>query len=157
MWGKRASRSGGGGTRDAAGAAVALLSVRVARDRGAVARFNDAVERELLPQVPHNAVRAMQIALDELLTNVIMHADQAAGPIEVEIARERDAVATTIRYIAAAFDPTTWTPVRHAASVTASPVGGRGIELVRALMDEFVYGYEDGYNVVSVRKRCSFV
>jgi anti-sigma regulatory factor (Ser/Thr protein kinase) len=154
MWGKASSRSGEHRTRGAAAAAVALLSVRVARERAAIARFNDTVERELLSQVPPAALRALQVALDELLTNVVMHADQAAGPIEVEIARERDALSTTISYIAEAFDPTAWKSDGRQRSVASAAIGGLGIQLVRSLMDDFQYAYSDGRNVVSLRKRC---
>lgn len=152
MWGRGSRRSGAG--RASGATAVALLSVRVARERAAIARFNDTVERELLAQVPQAALRALQVALDELLTNVVLHADQAAGPIEVEIARERDVLATTISYIAEAFDPTAWQPDARARSIASAPIGGLGIQLVRSLMDDFRYAYSDGRNVVSLRKRC---
>ena len=154
MWGKGASRSGAGRTRGGATSLIALLTVRVARERSAIARFNDRLERELGAQVPLGVLRALQVTFDELLTNVVLHADQAAGPIEVAIARERNTLATTISYIATEFDPTTWKADGRAANIGSARIGGHGIALARSLMDEFCYAYEDGRNVLRLRKRC---
>jgi anti-sigma regulatory factor (Ser/Thr protein kinase) len=127
---------------------------RIERERAAVGKLNDAIEQKLQAQVPESALRALQIALDELLTNVIMHAEQAAGPIEVEIAQVQNALVTTITYIADQFDPTAWSPSASDTTVATARVGGLGIMLVRSLMDDFRYAYDDGRNVVSLRKRC---
>jgi anti-sigma regulatory factor (Ser/Thr protein kinase) len=156
MLGKGDSRWGGWWRRGARTPppARAPLQFRVERERSAIARLNDTVERTLQAQIPEGALRALQIALDELLTNVVMHAAQAAGPIEVEIAHEPDALATTISYLADEFDPTSWRPVERDVTVANSRIGGHGIALVRSLMDEFRYAYSDGRNVVRLRKRC---
>ena len=149
MLGKSASPGGERRTQ-----ASAPVRWRIERERGAIARFNDTVEALLQAQVPEAALRALQIAIDELLTNVVMHAAQAAGPIEVEIAREPDALATTISYIADQFDPTAWQPLPQELSIAGTRVGGLGIQLVRSLMDGFAYRYDAGFNIVTLRKRC---
>ena len=137
---------------ESAGAA-GVLRFRVERDRTAVGRLNDSLELELGAAIPQYALRALQVALDELLTNVIMHARQAAGPIEVAVSSGSDALDTQIMYLADAFDPTTWQPAGLDAAVATARIGGRGILLVRTLMDEFHYRYDDGYNVVMLSKR----
>ncbi|HZP66407.1 MAG TPA: ATP-binding protein [Rudaea sp.] len=133
--------------------APTIWRMRVERERSAIGKLNDRLEVTLLPTVPEQAVRAMQVALDELLTNVVMHARQAAGSIELEIAHSRRALDVRISYIAAEFDPTR-TPVTDVTTVAASPIGGLGIHLVRSLMDEFRYEYLDGLNVLHLRKKC---
>jgi len=125
----------------------------VERERRAIARLSDTLEHQVGAGMPEAVLRALQIALDELLTNVVMHAMQADGSVEVEIARERGMVATTIRYAAAAFDPTAWRPEAPLDAIAGARIGGHGIALVRALMDEFRYAYRDGWNVVMVSKR----
>lgn len=140
------------GRGESAGAVV--LRFRVERDRAAVGRLNDSLEVELGGAIPQYALRALQVALDELLTNVIMHACQAAGSIDVAVSHGADALDTQISYLADAFDPTAWQPVGLDAAVTTARIGGRGILLVRALMDEFHYRYDDGCNVVLLSKRC---
>lgn len=153
MLGKGESRGWWRGGASAS-ATVAPLHYRVERERTAIAKLNDSVEQTLRAQIPEAALRALQIAIDELLTNVVMHAAQAAGPIEVEIARERNVLAMTISYIADEFDPTAWQPVVREVTVATARVGGLGIQLVRSLMDEFQYRYDAGRNIVSLRKRC---
>lgn len=135
-------------------AAPVIWRVRVERERGAIGHLNDRLEKTLLPNnVPEPALRAMQVALDELLTNVVMHARQAAGAIEIELARSAGTLDARISYIAAEFDPTSWR-TEDVTTVAASRIGGLGIQLVRTLMDEFRYEYVDGYNVLHLRKRC---
>ena len=134
-------------------APTAVWNFRVERQRGAVGRLHDSIEEKLLGHVPEAALRALQVALDELLTNVIMHAEQAAGPIDVEIARAPDALDTRISYLADEFDPTSWTPPQRGTSVETARIGGLGIDLVRMLMDEFRHEYADGCNVLMLRKK----
>jgi anti-sigma regulatory factor (Ser/Thr protein kinase) len=147
------STTGRRGPRQAAGAAV-VWSFRVERDRAAIGRLSDSLEQELSDALPQAVLRALQVALDELLTNVVMHAQQAAGPIDVALTRGPDALDAQISYLADAFDPTAWTPVGLDAGVATARIGGRGILLVRALMDDFRYRYDDGCNVVMLSKRC---
>jgi len=137
-----------------AGPTGVVWSLRLERDRSAIGKLNDRIEQNLLPSVPDTVVRSLQVALDELLTNVIMHADQAAGPIELQLARSAGVLDVTIRYLADPFDPTAVRDVPTATSIADSQPGGLGIPLVRALMDEFRHEYVDGRNVVHLRKKC---
>ena len=152
---RRGDRGGGWWRKPVdAPASFAALHFRVERERSAVGKLNDTLEHTLASQVPDSALRALQVALDELLTNVIMHAEQASGPIEIEISCARSTLATTISYFAEEFDPTAWRPVTTTTNVATARIGGLGIALVRSLMDEFAYAYEAGRNVVSLLKRC---
>lgn len=143
--------AGRGGTQGRSASANGW-NFRVERERAAVGRLNLTLERTLGECVPESALRALQVALDELLTNVIVHAEQAAGPVEVDVALHAAFLETHIRYFAEAFDPTAWDPAPADVSLSTARIGGRGILLVRALMDEFLYQHDDGCNVVSLRK-----
>lgn len=131
-----------------------VWKLRVERDRAAIGRFNERMEKTLLPSVPETALRAMQISVDELLTNVLMHAQQATGTIDLQLARSAGAVDATIEYFAEPFDPTTWQAPPDGDSIDTARIGGRGIPLVRHLMDEFRYEHVDGRNILHLRKRC---
>jgi anti-sigma regulatory factor (Ser/Thr protein kinase) len=134
-----------------------VWKLRVERDRAAIGRFNDRLESTLAPSVPETALRAMQIAVDELLTNVLMHAQQASGPIDVQFARSPGAIDATISYFAERFDPTTWQApsAGRNVSIDTAQIGGHGIPLVRSLMDGFRHEYsDDGRNHLYLRKRC---
>ena len=128
--------------------------LRVDRDRAAIGRFNERLETTLLPSVPEAALRAIQISVDELLTNVLMHAQQASGTIDLQLARSAGAVDATIEYFAEAFDPTAWQAPPDGDSIDTARIGGHGIPLVRHLMDEFRYEHVDGRNILHLRKKC---
>lgn len=143
--------------RDAQGGAAStgvVWQLRIERERGAVGKLNDRLELTLRPSVPEPAVRALQVALDELLTNVIMHARQASGPIELRLARSARSLDAEISYLAEEFDPTVLKEPARARSIEDSKIGGLGVPLVRALMDEFRHEYVDGRNVLHLRKKC---
>ncbi|HXD84427.1 MAG TPA: ATP-binding protein [Rudaea sp.] len=131
-----------------------VWKLRVERDRAAIGRFNERMEKTLLPSVPETALRALQISVDELLTNVLMHAQQATGTIDLQLARSPGAVDATIEYLAEPFDPTTWRPLPMGDSIDAARIGGHGIPLVRQLMDDFRYEHVDGRNILHLRKKC---
>ena len=131
-----------------------VWNLRVERERGAVGRLNDRLEQSLRPSVPESALRALQVALDELLTNVIMHAEQASGPIEFRLARSAGVLDVSISYLAEEFDPTGSQSPPGGDSIETSQIGGLGIPLVRALMDDFRHEYVDGHNILHLRKRC---
>lgn len=131
-----------------------VWKLRVERDRAAIGRFNERMERTLLPSVPETALRALQISVDELLTNVLMHARQASGTIDLQLARSVGAVDATIEYFAEAFDPTAWQAPPDGDSIDTARIGGHGIPLVRHLMDDFRYEHVDGRNILHLRKKC---
>lgn len=133
------------------GAPAAVLHFRVERERSAIGRFNDSLA-SVLATMPENPLRALQIALDELLTNVLMHAEQAADAIDVDIRCSDRDIEATLRYAAVEFDPTRW-QAEDVSTIADSRIGGRGILLVRSLMDEFRYAHADGVNVVTICKR----
>lgn len=127
---------------------------RVERERSAIGRFSDEVQRRLQTEMPEKVVHDMLVALDELMTNVIMHAEQAAGPIEVELRYDMRAVQARVSYLAVEFDPTIWRAPAVGATIAGSRIGGLGIKLVRTLLDEFRFEYVDGCNVLILVKRC---
>ncbi len=128
--------------------------LRIDRDRASIGKLNDRLEQQLQPSVPEPALRALQVVLDELLTNVVMHADGASGPIDLKLSRSVGALDATISYFADPFDPTTWQPEASPKTIQHAKIGGLGIPLVRALMDDFRHEYADGRNVLHLKKRC---
>jgi anti-sigma regulatory factor (Ser/Thr protein kinase) len=135
-------------------ASLPPLRLRVERERTAIGRCSDTLQNDLQDAVPAKALHDMLVALDELLTNVIMHAEQAAGPIEVEVQRSPGELELRIAYLADEFDPTAWRATHSGMTIAASRIGGLGIHLVRSLMDDFRYEYVDGRNLLTLIKRC---
>jgi anti-sigma regulatory factor (Ser/Thr protein kinase) len=129
---------------------------RVAREREAISEFCAYVAQRLPPDYAGPEVlHAFQIAYDELLTNVVMHAD---GPreenIEVLLKRDPGMVSSIIRYRASPYDPTARAAPDTEAGIAERAIGGLGVHLVKNLMDEFAHRHADGHNVITLRKRC---
>ena len=90
----------------------------------------------------------VNLVLEEVGLNVMTHG-QAAGARELEIILSSEADAVTIEMVddGPRFDPLQDAPRPNAeAPLEERPVGGLGVHLVRTIMDEVYYRYEDGKN-----------
>lgn len=129
---------------------------RVPRTRPAIADFCAMVERRLPPGYAGvEVLRAFQVAFDELLTNIATHVGAPAEqPIEVLLQREPERIVALIRYRGARFDPTAQPQADTSSALAEREIGGLGLHLVRALMDEFRHIYVAGFNELTLVKRC---
>ena len=133
-------------------AAATRWRYRVGRERGDIGRFADALERDLVAAGTAESVRqSLATVLDELLANVVMHAQAARGPVHVHVRRRHDELIVRLRYCAAAFDPTAIAVAQLPATLEAAKPGGVGIAMVRAMTREFTYSYRRGENHLRVR------
>lgn len=125
---------------------------RVARQRAAIGHFANALEVDLLAAGVAEAPRlALATVLDELLANVVMHASDVRGPVLVRLRLRNGELVARLRYIAAAFDPTTRANPELPTSIAEARTGGVGIAMVRAMTREFVYRHARGENHLRVR------
>lgn len=125
---------------------------RVARQRRAIGRFADALERDLQAAEVEPSVRqALAVALDELLANVVMHAVAARGPVHVRLRRDEDGLSARLRYAAAPFDPTAQDAPTGPETLAEARIGGLGIAIVRSLCAEFLHEYRRGENRLRLR------
>lgn len=90
----------------------------------------------------------VNLVLEEVALNVMTHGRKAgARHLEVLVAAEPDTVTIEIVDDGPPFDPLEEAPVPDTeASLGDRPVGGLGVHLVREMMDEVRYRYEDGKN-----------
>lgn len=124
----------------------------VPRERAAVGVFADAMEKDLREAGIADSVRqSLATVLDELLANVIMHAQGASGPIHVRVRITHEELVARLRYCALAFDPTVITVTHLPTSIASAKLGGVGIAMVRAMTEEFSYQYRRGENHIRVR------
>ncbi|HMM68250.1 MAG TPA: ATP-binding protein [Dokdonella sp.] len=125
---------------------------RVGRERGAIGRFADTLEADLVAAgIAENVRQSLATVLDELLANVVMHAQSARGPVHVHLRRRNDELIVRLRYSAAAFDPTAIAVAQLPATLAQANPGGVGIAMVRAMTREFAYGFRRGENHLRVR------
>ena len=127
----------------------ASLHLKLAARPEELERINAAIEefgeRE---DWPPKLLFRVNLVLEEVGLNVMTHG-QEAGASELEVLVTSDAEKTTLEIVddGPRFDPLQDAPLPDPeASLEERPVGGLGIHLVRTMMDEVSYRYEDGRN-----------
>lgn len=98
---------------------------------------------------------AINLSLDELLTNTISYGyeDDGAHTIEIELSKDGNGVTVVLADDARAFDPTAAADPDIDADLDERALGGLGIHIVRAMMDEISYRRVDGRNELTLTKR----
>ena len=131
-----------------------VWNFRIKGGRAEIGAVNDALERAAMAgEVPELAMRAMQVALDELLTNAIMHGKVTLNdPMQVDLIVAKSALRAVISHAGPAFDPTEVAAPDLEGSLPDREIGGLGIHLVRSMMDEFSYEHVDGRNILKLGK-----
>lgn len=97
---------------------------------------------------------ALQLALEEVVTNVINHGytDGAEHHFTVELRAAAGGVAAVVTDDAPAFDPLARAPVDLEQPLEERAVGGLGVHLVRKLMDAVRYERREGRNVLTLER-----
>lgn len=130
--------------------------VTIEEDRGDIAQVNAEFAAFAEGQaLPDSVRRSLQVALDELLTNILGHgfAGRDGWDVTVEAELVAGRVHVTVTDNGGPFNPldldapdTTLTPEERR-------IGGLGIHLVREMMDEVSYRRRADRNVVVLAKR----
>jgi anti-sigma regulatory factor (Ser/Thr protein kinase) len=96
----------------------------------------------------------MNLALDELFTNIISYGfqDQSEHFIRVNISADQDVLTVVLEDDGMAFNPVARIPPEVPCTLDECKVGGLGIHLVKNLMDEIVYERRAGMNVLTLKK-----
>lgn len=108
--------------------------------------------------VPAELSMAVNLALEETVTNVMMYAypGRNDGQVFVEYLKAQDEkgerMIFTISDSGIAFDPTKKEEADITLSAEERAIGGLGIHLVRKLMDEITYERIDGKNILTLVK-----
>jgi serine/threonine-protein kinase RsbW len=100
------------------------------------------------------AILDTQLAVEEAITNVINHGyKKTGGEIIVSSMISPDLIELQITDTAPRFDPLSFPEPELDSTVEDREVGGLGIFLIRQVMDEVSYRYEDGKNILSLTKK----
>ena len=105
---------------------------------------------------PVKAQMQINIAIDELFGNIAQYAykpDVGEVTVRVEVIDEPLSVVITFIDGGIPFDPLAAAEPDTALSAEARALGGLGIFMVRKTMDEVAYRYENGSNILSIRKK----
>ncbi len=128
---------------------------RLAND---IARLADLAERVEAfgaeQRLPANVVNAVNVVVDEAVSNAINHGYDAGahGEIVVRVCRGADGVLVEIEDDGRPFDPLQAPPPDLTLPLEQRPIGGLGIHLIRNLMDEVTYARVGGRNVLKMVK-----
>ncbi len=105
--------------------------------------------------LPPDLKNDVNLALEEVLGNVILHAyrDEGEHQFQVRLSLENREVKVEIEDDGAAFNPLEAPEPDISGPLRDRPIGGLGIHLVRRLMDRLEYRREAGRNHLLLRKR----
>lgn len=105
-------------------------------------------------QIPAKTVHALLLASDELVTNTISYGydDALEHRITIDLDLSDAAVTMTITDDGRKFDPLSAPEADTSIPLEEKKIGGLGIHLVKAMMDEINYKYENNRNSISMIK-----
>ncbi|HSI13799.1 MAG TPA: ATP-binding protein [Chthoniobacter sp.] len=132
------------------------ITVRLSADLREVDRLNRVIRQfGDLHEVPSRVLYAVNLALDEVVTNVVRHGFDDAKDQEVvaRLSVVAGEVSTEVSDGGRAFNPLEAAPPNLDAPLSERTLGGLGIHLVRSLMDSVEYRRDGGKNVLTLRKR----
>jgi len=154
--GRSRRKRGAAMSRDAAGPTGAGLELELRQDMGGLALMaGELAAFGARHSIADDVVLQMNLALEELVTNIIMHAQETepAPEIRLHLWVDSGALRAELTDTAAPFDPLSVPPPDLSGAIEERSVGGLGIHLVRSLMDEVTYRRADGRNRTLLVKR----
>src|SRR5262245_32384340 len=134
---------------------MSRISERFRNRRDEIVRLGEVAERFAAEhKLPDDDVMAINLVLDEILTNIIEYGydDQAEHEIHVTMAVEGDVLFIEIEDDARHFNPLEAPPPDLTLPLEERPVGGLGIHIMRTLMDTVEHQRRDGRNILTMRK-----
>lgn len=133
------------------------LSITLENDRHEIGRAAAAIEafgRE--HTIAGDDISAVNLALDEILANIISHAygDGAPHFIELRLASDAGAIHVVVEDGGRPFNPLAWPPPDLDVPIERRPTGGLGLHIARSVVDSIEYRREGEKNVLTfVKKR----
>ena len=104
---------------------------------------------------PMKAQMQIDIAIDELFGNIAHYAyNPEIGQATVRVEVIENPLAVTITFIdnGIPYDPLAKTDPDTTLSAEERDIGGLGIYMVKKTMDEITYDYQNGQNILRIRK-----
>lgn len=121
-----------------------------------IAVVTDFVNEELEAlDCPMKAQMQIDIAIDELFGNIAQYAynpERGDATVRVEVVEEPLSVVITFIDKGVPYDPLAKEDPDTTLTAEERSLGGLGIYMVKKSMDEISYSYEDGKNILSIKK-----
>jgi anti-sigma regulatory factor (Ser/Thr protein kinase) len=136
--------------------ALRTASFALANDLEAIPPLLNTINRHLHHQgVGEEAVHGLDVALDELLTNIVNYGyqDGNAHEILIDISIGGDVLTIELRDDGIPFDPLSVPEPDLSVDLEHRHIGGLGMHFVRSLLDSVAYKRSNGWNVLTLEKR----
>ena len=135
---------------------AACLSLSLTNERHEIARAAAAIEtfgRE--HAISSDDISAVNLALDEVLANIISHAyaPDSRHAIHVRVTVDDRTIDVVVEDDGRPFNPLTWPPPDLEVPLEQRPVGGLGLHIARSVVDDIAYRREGKKNVLTLVKR----
>ena len=107
---------------------------------------------------PMKAQMQIDIAIDELFSNIAHYAytpETGEATVRVEVTESPLAVIITFIDHGVPYDPLAKEDPDTTLSAEERQIGGLGIYMVKKSMDEIAYRYQDGQNILMIKKQLS--
>ena len=133
-------------------------SLTVPRSIGALEEITRLLDRFFAESSVGSSPRfPIELAIEEIFTNMVRHNAGGAGDLRVEIAaQDGEVVATVTDFDAPRFDPTAEAPPPGIEKgLEQRTPGGLGIHLVKKMIDRIEYSHRDRTATVVLRKRAT--
>ena len=104
---------------------------------------------------PMKAQMQINIAIDELFSNIAHYAyNPEVGDATVRVEVTEDPLAVVITFIdkGVPYDPLAKADPDTTLSTEERDIGGLGIYMVKKSMDDIIYEYKDGQNILKIKK-----
>jgi serine/threonine-protein kinase RsbW len=132
------------------------IKIRLRAEVPEVERLNRIIRQfGELHEIPCRTLYAVNLAIDELVSNAILYAfdNPISQEVVVTIEVSHDRVSGSVEDGGREFDPLLAEPANVSLPLQERSAGGLGIHLVRTLMDEVNYQRTDKKNILTVCKR----
>lgn len=132
------------------------ISFDLKNDLAEIARLSETVDEIGRNYgIPAEILYAVNLALDEILTNVISYgyAEPGEQVIRVRLTIAANELVAEIEDEARPFNPLEAPAPEVNAPLQDKPLGGLGIHLARTMTDAMAYRRENGKNILTFRKK----
>jgi len=129
-----------------------ILTAEVARLDEVIDFINEELEAN---DVPMRTVMQLDIAVEELFVNIAHYAynpDVGEAAICVDVEQEPGCVVISFVDQGKPYNPLSRKDPDITLDVEDREIGGLGIYVVKKTMDKITYAYEDGQNILTIRK-----
>lgn len=102
---------------------------------------------------PVKAMMQISVAVDELFSNISMYAyGEQTGKAIIKITLDNSMVSISFTDSGIPYNPLEKEDPDVEAPIEERKIGGLGIYMVKKTMDDMIYEYTDGHNILTIKK-----